>query len=159
MKLIKPSTEILFQELDKPLPNGSMQEELVTRVYKQVEVAGRTCYKSEDKITDDSCQEFVQMLRKRGHYAMLEHGTVYLQFEAHLGADFPNKYWLNKYSQVVTIGGYAYVTTNLRVIFENNWDADLEYICACTEHHEKRISVRFICDRGVSHKQFVPLAA
>ena len=50
----------------------------VWKVYKQIELAGRTCYKSEDKITEDSAKEFVDRMIKSGHGAMLEHGTVYL---------------------------------------------------------------------------------
>lgn len=56
MKLVKPSFEIL-EATDISL----------------IEKAGRTCYKSEDKITKDSAAEFVKMLDKRGHRAMLEH--------------------------------------------------------------------------------------
>lgn len=41
--------------------------------YKKIELVGRTCYKSEDKITDDSCYKFVAGLVKRQHFAMLEH--------------------------------------------------------------------------------------
>ena len=48
------------------------------------------------------------------------------------------------------IGGY--VTTNLRVLVENDWLDDLQYICEPTEYHEKRHTVKFICDRGVSHE-------
>ena len=57
--------------------------------------------------------------------------------------------------KVNTDGKYAYVTMNYRHIVENGWLDDLQYLCEPTEHHEKRIGVRFICDRGVSHKQFV----
>ena len=48
--------------------------------YKLVELVGRTCYKSEDKITADSCISFVNGLVKRQHYAMLEHGRVAFLF-------------------------------------------------------------------------------
>lgn len=48
--------------------------------YKLVELVGRTCYKSEDKITDDSYIKFVQGLVKRQHYAMLEHGRIAFLF-------------------------------------------------------------------------------
>ena len=51
-----------------------------------------------------------------------------------------------------TDGKYAYVTTNYRHIIENNWIDDLKYICEPTEYHEKRVCVRFLCDRGVSHE-------
>jgi thymidylate synthase (FAD) len=47
-----------------------------TEVLKAIERAGRTCYKSEDKITDGTAATFVQMLIKRGHHAMLEHGPA-----------------------------------------------------------------------------------
>lgn len=46
---------------------------LETHPYKKIELVGRTCYKSEDKITDDSCFKFVEGLAKRQHLAMLEH--------------------------------------------------------------------------------------
>ena len=66
MKLIKPSFNIIEQQ------SG------LEGIYKQIEMAGRTCYKSEDKITEDSAKEFVDRMIKSGHVAMLEHGTVYL---------------------------------------------------------------------------------
>lgn len=44
------------------------------------------------------------------------------------------------------------VTTNFRVLVENNWLKDLEYICEPTKFHERRITVHFVCDRGVSHE-------
>ena len=49
---------------------------------KLVERVGRTCYKSEDKITDDSYKDFVRMLVNRRHFAMLEHGTLYLRWQS-----------------------------------------------------------------------------
>ena len=45
-----------------------------------------------------------------------------------------------------------YVTTNLRVLVENNRLDDLRWICEPTEHHEKRITAKFTTDRGVSHE-------
>lgn len=49
-------------------------------------------------------------------------------------------------------GNSIYVTTNLRVIVENDRLDDLQYQVEPTEHHEKRITAKFICDRGVSHE-------
>lgn len=46
------------------------------RMLKSIERAGRTCYKSEDKITEDSAREFVRMIIKRGHESVLEHEKV-----------------------------------------------------------------------------------
>ena len=54
--------------------------------------------------------------------------------------------------KVETDNKYAYVTLNYRHIVENNWLDDLQYICEPTEFHEKRHTVKFICDRGVSHE-------
>ena len=47
---------------------------------ERIEIAGRTCYKSEDKITQDSADRFVKMLIKRGHEAMIEHGSATVKF-------------------------------------------------------------------------------
>ena len=47
-------------------------------IFKSIELAGRTCYKSGDKITDDSAKGFVERMMQNKHTAMLEHGTVYL---------------------------------------------------------------------------------
>lgn len=149
MKLIKPSFTILHQA---PGLEG---------VYKQIELAGRTCYKSEDKITPDSAKAFVERMINSGHGAMLEHGTVYLGMPIEtiipIEANGWGKYESNKYSKggvVCSINGEKRVaiTTNLRVLVENGWLDDLQYICEPTKYHEKRITVRFICDRGASHE-------
>lgn len=153
MKLIKPSFEILEQ------PSG------LEGVYKQIERVGRVCYKSEDKITEDSAKPFVDRMIKSGHGAMLEHGTVYLKvFNVIENSELIDKYKSNKYSVVkegtevynchgdILYGGCKCITTNYRVLVENGWLDDLKYICKPTEFHEKRITVHFVCDRGVSHE-------
>ena len=55
------------------------QAEGLEGIYRQIEIAGRTAYKSEDKITDSSAKKFVDMLIRNKHYAALEHGTVYMK--------------------------------------------------------------------------------
>lgn len=60
MRLVKPSYEIISMA-------GSA---------KSIEYAGRTCYKSEDKITDDSADKFVRMVRDRGHHSVIEHSMM-----------------------------------------------------------------------------------
>ena len=139
MKLIKPSFEILEQG---PGIHG---------IYKQIELAGRTCYKSLDRITEDSAKDFVNRMIKSRHYAMLEHGTVYLKVPFSLSI---NKYSENPYSKskVYDMDPICYITTNYRHIVENNWLDDLKYLCEPTEYHEKRVTVRFTTDRGVSHE-------
>ena len=144
MKLINSKVEILE-------PTGYTIDD----IYKQIEIAGRTCYKSEDKITPTSAKEFVDRMIKSGHGAMLEHGTVYLTIPTKNRNS--EKYKRNHYSAVNIvsvdgINGRTFVTTNYRVLVENEWLDDLKYICEPTVFHEKRISVRWTCDRGVSHE-------
>lgn len=150
MRIIKPSFEIWDQE------------EGLEGIYKQIERAGRVCYKSEDKITEDSAKDFVDRMIKSGHGAMLEHGTVYLKIPYGTMDDrgeFSNepiviKYIDNPYSVVMnnSENDYWYITSNYRVIIENEWIDDLQYLCEPTEFHAKRITVHFVCDRGVSHE-------
>lgn len=61
MKLIAPSVEIIA------IPQHPLE---------LIELAGRTCYKSEDKITEGSAEKFVAMIIKRGHESVLEHVSV-----------------------------------------------------------------------------------
>ena len=147
MKLIKQSFEILDLQCG------------LEGIYKQIEISGRTCYKSEDKITEDSAKEFVDRMIKSGHGAMLEHGTVYLAIpisEWRCTDDYRDSYISNPYSIVndslvdwENNEGTVYITTNLRVLVENGWLDDLQYICEPTEYHEKRITVKFITDQGI----------
>ena len=111
-----------------------------------------------------TAEDFVGMLMKSGHGAMLEHGTVYMQIDTFL--DIPedkkldkrvHQYDSNRFTKVnsMYIGQgcwRSYITTNLRVLIENNWLDDLKYVCRPTEYHAKKVTAKFICDRGVSHE-------
>lgn len=154
MKLIDSSYEII-EPKSYDLDN----------VFKHIELCSRVCYKSEDKITPDSATKFVDRMIKSGHGAMLEHGTVYLAIPITTYApEAVNTYLHNPYSRVNKCREYIFtdkygdkvaawcVTTNLRVLVENDCLEDLEFLCEPTEYHEKRITVRFVCDRGVSHE-------
>lgn len=122
-------------------------------VKKQIELAGRICYKSEDKITDNSCEEFVQRMINMGHMSMLEHGTIYLTVPVNEDKNGIAYYFIiNPYSTVKFEDGNAYITTNYRVIIENKWEECLKYMSEPTKNHVKRITYKFICDRGVSHE-------
>ena len=149
MKLIKPSYEILEQE------SG------LDGMYKQIEKVGRTCYKSEDKITKDSAKPFVDRMASSKHYAMLEHGTIYLTipyYEIMYYVDPQNPYdrqvMCNPWTKYVVdyTNDLVYVSSNYRWIAENKLDEWLKYACEPTQFHERRICVKFTCDRGVSHE-------
>jgi thymidylate synthase (FAD) len=65
MELIKPSFEILTPEANF---EGMLQ---------RMEAAGRTCYKSEDRITDESAENFIrQRVNKQKHETIIEHESV-----------------------------------------------------------------------------------
>lgn len=141
MRLIKPSYEILEQ---KPGIEG---------IYEMIELAGRTCYKSTRK-EGTTAKDFVDRMIKSGHGAMLEHGTVYLTirgvFKPFVGPSNFGKYLDNPYSKVVFGEGTTfYITTNYRVLVENGWLNDLQYLCEPTEFHEKRVTVRFTTSNGI----------
>ena len=151
MRLIKPKVELINQE---PGVEG---------LFKHMELCARTCYKSEDKITEDSAKKFINnVIIARGHTAMLEHGTVYLMIPYGIMYDtgyFSNeaiatKYIDNPYSIVQNSQIYDYwcVTSNYRVLLQNGWLDDLQYLCEPTEYHVKRVTVRFICDMGVARE-------
>lgn len=142
MKLIKPSVEIREQKAGE---DG---------LFEHIEWAGRHCYKSHDKTTADSARAFVGRIAKSGHGSVLEHGTIYLAIPA---ADMPTEMLVNPYTKCVrcetpAMENWYAVTTNYRVIVENNWDLYLMYQTEPTPAHEKRMTVKFLCDRGVSHE-------
>ena len=140
MRLINSGLEILEQQ---PGLDG---------MYKQIELAGRTCYKSEDKITEDSTKAFVDRMIKSGHGAVLEHGTVYLTIPITDSTSYRiDDYRRNKYtrSDISKDLKNYYITTNFRVLVENGWIDDLKYISKPTEYHEKRVTVKWTCDRGI----------
>ena len=157
MRLIESSVEIL------------PQEEGLLGAYKQIEKAGRVCYKSEDKICEGSAKKMVNFLIGRGHFSPLEHGTIYLHFSYCSPMHDINYmklvnirlfYEKNPYSKVVikTEDHYkmdVYITTNCRVITEHDRQDDLQYMCEPTKYHKKRVTIKAICDRGVTHKVFV----
>ena len=67
MKIIEPYTEILTDIDGKAL-------------LKKIELCGRVCYKSEDRIEEDSAEKFVASIIKRGHEAVLEHASITVRF-------------------------------------------------------------------------------
>ncbi len=67
MKIIEPYHVILF------MPDGDA-------ILKNLELAGRTCYKSEDRITADSARGFVKGILKSGHHSVIEHAGITVRF-------------------------------------------------------------------------------
>lgn len=155
MKLVNPSVEIIEQE---PGLEG---------IYRQIERAGRTCYKSEDKITETSAKGFVDRMVKMKHLSTCEFGTVYLKIPAgkyqFLDIDYfddcddiKDSFYSNPYTRIHSQEGYHYISTNYRVLIENFAEEFipelLQYLCGPTEYHRKRYTIKCICDRAVANE-------
>ena len=167
MKLINTGIEILEQEYN--------EGHYLNDMFKHIEKCGRVCYKSDNLITEKSAMPFVSRMIENKHYAMLEHGTVYLVVPNYIGIPHPlvsdykqntnnpgnwsviynsikEKYEKNPYSKVVEYNVNKYdrnlfITTNFRVIVENKWIDDLIFITCRNGLHEPRITVKFSIDR------------
>lgn len=63
MRIIEPGFEILDEV------NGE-------DILKKIEKIGRVCYKSEDRISNDSAKKFVANILKRGHESVIEHEKI-----------------------------------------------------------------------------------
>ena len=113
MQLVKPSHEILFIS-PKPL--------------EMIEAAGRTCYKSEDKITEGSAEKFVKMVTKRGHHSVIEHANMTVRFICDLGVTHEIvRHRLAAYSQESTRycnykGGVTFIIPPWMGLEEGEWD-------------------------------------
>lgn len=122
---------------------------------KHVELAARTCYKSEDKITEDSYERIFKMLCENEHLAALEHGTVYMFVPIDCSTfGLIAFYKENPYSAVVLSDTYAYITTNYRVIHEHKRFDDLQYMLedGPLEFHKKRVTAWFYADISVTRE-------
>lgn len=146
-------------ELINPYYEISNQESFdLTGIYKQIEKTGRVSHKSEDKITETSAKDFVERLIGWGHTACLEQGSVYLKINSGdaEGLMMIDEIPFEKVDHYLIINedneGNVYISTNARVIQENNLHDLLKYLCPPTEYHEKRYCVKFVCSRAISHE-------
>ncbi len=97
MTIIEPSVE-LIEEKD---------------IYKKIEMAGRMCYKSEDKIADGSYERFIKSLIHRGHYSVLEHASISICADIPLhGKNIPKNITNQFYS--FNDGPVRVITANIR---------------------------------------------
>ena len=140
MKLIKQSFEILEQK-----------DFTLVGIKKFIERCGRVSHKSEDRITEDSAETFVERMKEMKHLSTCEFGTVYLYINYHNPSfgKIIDKYSSNEYSKCIVFPNEVCISSNYRVLVENNWLDDLKYLCKPTEYHHKRYTVKFICDRGI----------
>lgn len=164
---------------------------------KKIEKCGRVCYKSEDKITEDSAEKFVANIIKRGHEAVLEHASFIFQVSYNVYEDIrdkvifvENRYPVKMYLRFTDSDGYI-VSGNVRAWrdffcfagvppymndfveatpilfseFKSDFPFNLrggkwnirqistnELVSTYQRLVHEDISVKFICDRGVTHE-------
>lgn len=170
MNIINPSVKLITQT------------EAFDGMFRHIEECGRTCYKSEDKITEDSARGFVQRMIESNHTAMLEHGTVYLALPMtrEIGSDIVKRSWYhnNEVVKYRELFGYIQaifmqnpysivnlhtdhdsnetimcITTNYRVIIENGWeDIMTEFWSEPTQWHTPRFTLKFTTNIGVTRE-------
>ena len=201
MKIINPSIEIMRTGLETEM---IIPEQFIEKV-------GRTCYKSEDKITNDSAFKFVANLIKRGHEAMIEHWSLVFKTNHGTFEEFKQDWTLllqgsntpmdERLRPYIRFTDYYKEDGEIRYVISANMRAWRDYAKACLKAYgqlpqymwgmvknyptffsdyldwvpkiinnvymipidireltddERRIhqdvTVKFICDRGVSHE-------
>lgn len=147
MKLIRQSFEILEQK-----------DFSLIGIKKFIERCGRVCYKSEDRITDDSYEKFVNMLVKRDHARPLEFGTVHLKissgmlFEKFLQDLVDYKLYNPAWIKYKELPEYTYITTNYRHYLQiiKKFPYIAEYFTEQDNcYYPSRYTVHMVLSRGV----------
>ena len=139
-------------------------------IWSHIAKCARVCYQSEPRNNGETDEEFVKRVILRNysieeigesrelqlklHLSVLENGTIYLNIpyeeDTREGIIFfiHNKYSKHNYCQ----GLNCYITTNMRVIIEQNLTKYLKYICAPTRHHYLRTTFNITTDIGVARE-------
>lgn len=150
MKLIKQNYKIINQT-----------DFSLVGIKKHIERCARVSYKSEDKITENSYEKFVDMLKARGHDRPLEFGTVHLKMsysdfidlqDALTGTGIYSDYWLAWNEEIADSDDNVFVTTNYRYFLEiiGHYPWVEKYLDESnSEYYFKRYTVHMILDRGV----------
>lgn len=110
MRVVKPSVEIL------DMPEG-------LELLKKIELAGRTCYKSENRITEESATKFVVQILKAGHESVLEHASLSVRFIVDRGVSH----------EIVRhrIASYSQESTRYCNYSRESFGAEITVICPC----------------------------
>ena len=137
MKLTKQSVEII--------PQFAGHEGML----KHIELCGRVCYKSEDKITDNSAKDFVEMLKEKGHLSVLEHGTVYLRTNSLDVRSTPFAKVFDNSKVMRETSGYT-IATNYRLAYESGLIPNIDE--SIVDAPIKRVTARFVLPIAISRE-------
>ena len=151
---------------------------------KRIELAGRVCYKSEKKITDESALDFCTKILQRGHTSVLEHSNVIVKMPTRLGSCVIDAMrYYEHHTKKIALLKYTYrdegtmiISGNVRAwrdilnmyhlfffkgdpLLDTNGSYDLiPHVIKESELTDEelpihsRITLRIVCDRGVSHE-------
>ena len=142
MKLINQSAELWKQGCT------------IKDIYDHIARCTRVCYQSTPLKYEENGKDFVERtVMKNKHYAMLEHGSVYLTIprEAEFDEDVLT-ITNNPYTKYNIYNDKIFVTTNLRVLHENNLMNMFCYLSKDNKLHPKRVTISFITNIGVSRE-------
>lgn len=151
MKLIESGVELIMQE---PGMKG---------VNKMIELAGRTCYKSEANITENSSEAFVERMINSRHLSMLEHGAIYLKVPLkrynEIVDDHDFDFFENPYTKWGRMNdGYICLSTNLLVLYEYHYMDLLAFLYDPTDkdfedgYFHRRICIKFISNIAIARE-------
>ena len=164
IKVVNPSVEIWNQE-------GYTLDD----IWKHIARCARVCYQSTPKNNGETDYGFIVRTILKGidvvnqpydiekistcHLSVLEHGTVHLRYPLYVpraSVQFECRLKYNKYSKFyIDEKDYAYVTTNMRVLVENGWIDELEFIDEIHNNEYNlinRCTINFITDIGASRE-------
>lgn len=155
MKIIHPSVEYWSQA------------NTLDGIWEHAAKCARVCYQSQPVKEGESGKDFLlRTIAKNGfkkdkssHMSVLEHATVYLvvniqnPFYPHMCYKYKDNHYSKTCNLIIndTIEGIC-ITTNLRVIIENDWLDDLKFIANDISNHVKRYTFSFITNLGVSRE-------
>lgn len=161
IKVINPSVELWHQD-----------GYTLDAIWKHIARCARVCYQSTPKNNGETDYGFIVRTLLKGidvvnqpydiekiktcHLSVFEHGTVHLKYRLFIVKDFAkaSKFINNHYSKTKEDDVYLYVTTNMRVLIENNWMDELEFIDTTPNcpYYIPRHTVCFITDIGASRE-------
>lgn len=159
IKVVNPSVEIWKQE-----------GYTLDAIWKHIARCARVCYQSVPKDNNENDYEFLVRTLFRGvepknintkdlvkyHLSVCEHATVHLKYRLFITKDINQaiRFNDNHYSRTKEHDGYVYVTTNMRVLIENHWMDELEFIDTTPNcpYYAERTTVNFITDIGASRE-------
>ena len=164
IKVVNPSVEIWNQE-----------GYTLDAIWKHIARCARVCYQSTPKNNGETDYDFIVRTLLKGidvvnqpydiekistcHLSVLEHGTVHLRYPLYVpraSVQFERRCKYNKYSKFyIDEKDYAYVTTNMRVLVENGWIDELEFIDEIHNNEYNlinRCTINFITDIGASRE-------